>query len=153
MANILYRTNSDIDKIWQIIREISFLAVSNCKSNNNIVENQLKTIEKQLELETTYTNFANITNEILEKAAKMYIYMDICPGKDYSEQWFKSWSIFYIDLFENQKIDHIILTLNRMMKSNKTQSKNGKIMTEKLFKMATKLLQLKYEEIQRVIPG
>ena len=61
--------------------------------------------------------------------------------------------MFYKNLFESQSPSKIILTLNRMMKSNKKKGLLiGKSIDEKLFKKLSTLLSLKYEEIQGILP-
>ena len=91
---------------------------------------------------TTPLRFDNITTEDLKTAAEMFIYLDYCP--------FKSLYAFYRDLFENQPLDHIILTLNRLSKLESGKNNN---MNRKLLEKTANLLELKYKEIQNMIPG
>ena len=74
------------------------------------------------------------------------IYLKNCPGDDDSRKWFQSWSNFYTDLFQTQTADQIILTLNRMIKTQ-----DGRVMSEKVLKRIAAILALKYEAIQSML--
>ena len=80
-------------------------------------------------------------------AGEMFLYLNTCPDSP----WFKSWSSFYKNLFLTQQVDQIILTLNRMMKTETSQDKDGKLRAEKLLKRSTRLLSLEYEMIQSLL--
>ena len=90
--------------------------------------------------------FENMTEEDLKATAEIFIYMNTCPLKD----WFAPWLAFYNNLFRTKSPYHIILTLNRLMKSSDI---NFRTINEKLFKRAATLLSLKFHEIKRVLPG
>ena len=83
------------------------------------------------------------TNEELKTAAEMFLYLNTCPDSS----WFKSWSLFYKDLFLTQPADKIILTLNRMVKTETSDDKDGKLRAKKLLQRAAQLLSLQYEDI------
>ena len=78
-------------------------------------------IERQLKMKSSDIIYKNISTENLKTAAEMYIYLITCPGNDELQDWFKLWSTFYIDLFQNKSANQIILTLNRVMKQNTAQ--------------------------------
>ena len=69
------------------------------------------------------------------------------------QRWFKSWLIFYQDLFKTKSLNHIILTLNRMMKNNSPKGKDGSIRNQKLFMKIKNLFLLKHKNIQSILPG
>ena len=56
---------------------------------------------------------------------------------------FKSWILFYVDvdLFLTQSADKIILTLNRMMKTETSHDKDGKLRAKKLPQRTAHLLK------------
>ena len=59
----------------------------------------------------TYKNLStsyNISNECLEAAGQMYIYMFLCP------KFMFDWTTFYLDMMQNASTDTIIQTLNRI---------------------------------------
>ena len=56
----------------------------------------------------------NLTKEELQTAGKMFLYLITCPDT------IKPWIVFYKYLFQTQSPDKIILTLNRLMKGEKT---------------------------------
>ena len=95
----------------------------------------------------------NITSEELETAAKMFIFLNSCPFDDNSVEWFKSWHLFYKDLFHTQSPDQIILTLNRMMKIKTPQDKNGKGRVKKLLQKTATFMSLQFDRIRNFIPS
>ena len=112
---------------------------------------QVKAVEQKLKIESselineTWTN----ANEKLQTAGEMFLLLNSCP--DFR---FKSWSSFYNDLFLTQSADQIILTLNRMMKTDTSHAhdKDGKLRAEKLMKRASRVMSLHYEQIQGLRP-
>ena len=113
----------------------------------------MSAIEKKLKVKPNGRLYKNMTREHLTIAAEMFIYLNICPSRDSLRFLFQSMVMFYKNLFESQSPTQIILTLNRMMKSNKKKGLLiGKSIDEKLFKKLSTLLSLKYEEIQRILP-
>ena len=56
---------------------------------------------------------------------------------------------FYRDLFENQPLNQIILTLNRLSKLESGKNIN---LNQKLLEKTANLSELKYKEIQDMIP-
>ena len=55
------------------------------------------------------TDVLNISKEYLNMAGEMFMYLNICPHM-------KSWMVLYLDLLENNPIDVVIHTLNRIIK-------------------------------------
>ena len=68
------------------------------------------------------------------------------------ENWFQEWRKFYIDLFNGQPVDFIVLSLNRMMKKSQ-QGSYDFLMNQKLFRRMATLLKFKYDEIQNLLPA
>ena len=91
----------------------------------------------------------------------MFIYLNICPFDDSLDEflsdesqkarklWFNSWTSFYTDLF-TQPADQVILTLNRMMKTKR--SEEDKLRAKKLMRRTSNLLSLNFERIQSLLP-
>ena len=92
--------------------------------------------------------FENMTKKTLEIAAKMYFYLNSCSDE------IKSWLIFYSDLFKNHQTDHIVLSLNRILRSDYTSRNNKfKSIAEKLFDKTTDLFILKCQLIKNITYG
>ena len=100
-----------------------------------------------------YKTYPNISRAILETAAEIFIYFHYnkifssqnlkpCPFKEYNINW----SPFYDDLFMTMSADNIILTLNRLMKTDTSGKVND------IFKRTATLLALKYKDIQNMLP-
>ena len=118
---------------------------------DNSLLSQVKALEQKLQTESSEEINDALTNEDLKTAAEMFLYLITCPNTP----WFRSWSSFYTDLFLTRSADKIILTLNRMMKTETSKdmdAKDAKVRAEKLLKMSTRLLSLKYEQIQSLQP-
>ena len=90
-----------------------------------------------------------LTPEDLKIAADMFIYLNLCPSAESVQIWLRTMSTFFDDLFKKKPANEIILTLNRMMKTK--YDTDGNIFAQKIFKRASSLLALKYEEIQRLL--
>ena len=112
---------------------------------------QVTGIENDLRFVSTDITIADISETILESAAQIFFYIDHlndCPFIEFNK-WFGIWSPFYNDLFYKQSPSKIILTLNRMMKTTSNLSKNA---ADEIFMKTSKLLSLKYENIQNSLP-
>ena len=106
-----------------------------------MIENQLKMISNSM-------IFENMTKKTLEIAAKMYFYLNSCSDE------IKSWLIFYNDLFKNHQADQIVLSLNRILRSDHTSRNNKfKSIAEKLFDKTTDLFILKCQLIKNITYG
>ena len=103
-------------------------------------------VEQKLQIESSEQINDTLTKEELQTAAEMFLYLISCP------KLLKSWFMFYEDLFLTQSADQIILSLNRMMKTEASQDKKAKVLAEKLLNRTSSLLSLKYEKIHRLLP-
>ena len=115
----------------------------------------VKTVERILKIESSELRFNNISIEKCKVAAEMFIYLNICPKYDWYN-WFNSWNLFYNDLFNNHAPDEILLTLNRIMKSDIAHNdlKDEITVAEKLFRKLTKLSGLTFiDKLQNMLPG
>ena len=99
-------------------------------SDHHSVLSQVATIEQKLEVESSDITFENITMENLNHAAEMFFYLKTQnPCTDSLKEWLNVWGTIYTDIFENHSPQEIILTLNRMLRSNQTSSDEGKVRT------------------------
>ena len=155
MANIIHLTNLDKKNVWKVVKNLkSELSLDlECRLSPDLLlyddkMSQVNLLEDQLGIESTEVRFENIGRENLKTAAEIYIYLNTCPDS------LKPWFSFYKDLFHDQDPNLIILTLNRMMKSRITsENENFLNIAKTVFKEASTLLSLKYEEIQSLNPG
>ena len=112
------------------------------------MEGNVLMIENQLNIISNSMIFENMTKKTLETAAKMYFYLNSCSDE------IKSWLIFYNDLFKNHQTDHIVLSLNRILRSDYTSRNNKfKSIAEKLFDKTTDIFILKYQLIKNITYG
>ena len=81
----------------------------------------------------------------------MFIYLNLCPCPGPWMVWYKSWSIFYSDLFQTKNLDEIILTLNRLMQSKSNEKE--KIRQQKLLERIAVLFSLMYDGLHYHLPG
>ena len=108
-------------------------------------------VEQQLEIQTDIMLYENISVENLRNANIMFVYLMACPFE--MGFWFKSLDMFFKNLFETESPYKIILTLNRMIKNTNPGNEDGKIWAVKLFIRASRLLSLKYKEIESMLAG
>ena len=158
-ANLFNLNSLGVDKIETVVKTVKTETSPDlsCDGNSNpsllSVESmlsQVKAVEQILQIESSDQIYDTMTNEELKTAAKMFLYLSTCPKHD--KEWFKSWYSFYKDLFLTKSADKIILTLNRMIKTE-THDKDGKLRTEKLLKRTSSLMSLSFEKIQSLLPG
>ena len=64
----------------------------------------------------SYDVSENITEEIINSAAEMFIKLNFCPVPNEYDT-FQSWIHFYKDLFQNHNPRLIVMTINRLLKS------------------------------------
>ena len=144
--------NVNVDNKWKILRKIKRETPLNkvCNLNGVFVDADIssivKDVEIQLKIKSSYLIFENMTIWDLQTAAEMFLYLYTCPGVTSQENWFINWFTFYNNLFKTSP-DMILLTLNRMMQSTNDNDFKGK-----LFKRVARLLHLKYESIQSLLP-
>ena len=158
-ANILKLSNVSVNTFWSVLRETKVNAPFDlyCDKYGLYKEDgrtrhktyQIEAVEKHFKAKPHLQRLTNMTIKDLEIAGKMFIYLNTCPSDGGDLQiWFESWFKFYHNLFSNQTPEKIILTLNRLMKTNK----EGKQRARKLFKSLTMILSLSYEHIHNMIP-
>ena len=153
LANILQLTKLDAEMIWKVVKKIKAqipFSEGGCNANadgmyNDKVTANVQEVENKLNVKSSELKLGDITNENLENAGKMFVYLNMCLR----DQWHTSWYNFYNNLFKNQQVNNMVLTLNRIMKSRKTPlNKSVLYLAEKLLKRITKLFSLKYNEIK-----
>ena len=148
-------SNSSIDKIWNVIRiiksKVSFdLRCTNyglyfCYDCCNDIKPQVDALQIALKTNATDIRLETTTKEFLKTASEMFLYLNSCSKS------LNPWFLYYMDLFKNQSPDQIILTLNRIMKTNKNQKMMS--ITKKLFNKLNSVLSLKYQDIENLIQG
>ena len=149
-------TNASVVKVWDVVRRVKSnpsLLENSCgirtgvySSDQNVLSLALA-VGYQLEAELSYDIFENISSENLETAAEMFFYLYACPT-----DFINKFMVFYDDLFRTQTPYQMILTLNRMIRIKSTGNNVGKAWNEKLFKKAASLFDMKYEDIQSLLP-
>ena len=93
------------------------------------VLSRVKAVERILHIESSEQINETLTNEELQTAGEIFVYLIMCSDT------MKPWIIFYKELFQTQSPDQIILTLNRLMKGVKTaQTEHFARIAESLFK-------------------
>ena len=146
-ANVIKQSNVGTEELWKIVREVkietfndfSCSGVSHSIILKSTINSLVNTIQQRLHMTTWH--IWDLGNDDLKTAAEMYIYLTICPGT------LKPWFVFFKDIFEVHSPQNILLTLNRIMKTNKNQMteyiKNfsPKIITKSLFERFTILLR------------
>jgi len=128
--------------------KLKTLVEMKCNSKKTLLSHtaqlsQVKAVEQKMQIESSEQIMESLSNEELQIAAELFLYLNACP-----DEWFKSWTSFYNELFLTQSADQIMLTLNRMTKTHISQSKDSNVRAEKLLEKTAGLLSLKLGEIQ-----
>ena len=88
----------------------------------------------------------NISKKTLEEAGHMFIYSFMCP------KFMFDWTKFYFDLFQNNKPDMIIQTLNRILKIGENNNdKTISNLTRMIFDGVSKKFDLEFQLIDKLI--
>ena len=150
-ANILLFSKSSHKTIWNVVKNVrSKYLTADCPYRGlySDVVSQVLAVEKQLQLNSSALIQENMTASKLEAAGKMFMYLNSCSDI------LKPWFLFYTELLQNKPLDEVILTLNRISKSDKNlQSKELIKISNKLFERLSSLFSLKYQEIQNITQG
>ena len=113
----------NFEGIWKIVKKIRVksiehlsLSSSTCGfgfEQKDFLIKVTEELEKMLQIKSSETVYTNVTDETLKNAAKVFLYLSFCPGKD-----LLSWKEFFLNMFKNQP-KMILLNLNRiLMNSN-----------------------------------
>ena len=138
-ANLFNINGISVNHIHSVVKTVKIrtaLDLSCDTVSDDIMMSQVKAVEQMLQIESSEHINESLTNEELQAAAEMFLYLITCPNI----AWFKSWYSFYKYLFLTQPADQILLTLNRMMKT--IQDKDTKLLTENLLQRTKSLLSL-----------
>ena len=109
-----------------------------CGEAFNAWDTRFMLLEQNLKIKNDKI-FDNVTVEDLHIAGEIFIYFNTCP-----QSW-RKWLKFYDDLFQTKSPSQILLTLNRLMKSDTIStpdSKDLKTVVEKVFNYVTDLFKL-----------
>ena len=147
-------TNKTNETIWKLLKTIkSEFIGKNCPNyqqlhGSDIMSTLVNEVERRLKVISSDMFFKNVTESKLQSAAKMFIYLTTCS------QSVKSWFFFYEDLFTQHSPAEIIVTLNRVLKGEKTQKNmDRKTIATKIFSRLDHFLSLKYFEIRNMTKG
>ena len=157
-ANIFHLTDFSVDTIRKAVKKVKFneSLSTDCNSvsdsgiyNNFARERIVKSVEKELKINSSDLSFENMTSEDLKTAAEFFIYLNACPHTNSLKSLFILWADFYADLFGKQSPDHIVLTLNRIV--HQENGKIDRVRNMKLLKRASNLFSLK--SVLSLMPG
>ena len=115
----IFLIHQNIDNNWKNVIEISanMSEISDCGEGGlflpEIVQKNLQLLQNILGCNTTDEFRLNITNDILNTAAEMFVYLNHCPHGGN-----KDWIQFYKNLFKIHEPDVILMTLNRLIKTS-----------------------------------
>ena len=147
--------NINDDDLWNILKKVKLENLSKkvCKNGQidfNGAISVRSEVNQVMNMSGTYSTksyqYGNMTDAIMERAANMFMYLIYCPDDT------KAWIFFYTDLFKNQPVDRIVLTLNRILKSKTSQKKDTfKVIARKLYTKITTILSFKSKDNQNMI--
>ena len=121
-----------------MVKTVKSRASLDCDNANTHVkdDSMWKAVEQMLQIESSEQINKTLTNENLQSAGEMFLYLVMCPYT------VKPWLLFYKELFQTQSPDQIILTLNRVMKGPRTHTNEFyKNLAELFFNRILKMLR------------
>ena len=145
-----------MDVLWNVLRtmkpQIDFGGNYVCDYVNKILYKSndadvgigaiVAAVESRLKIESSDQIHENMSIEHLEIAARMFIYINTCPDP------LMPWFIFYQDLFRNEPLDTILLSLNRLMIGRDSKEENNmKTIARNLFEKIGTKFPLKYQKM------
>ena len=150
LANILAAKSNG--EVWNIVKKVRSenWTLTSCPYGglHSDPGSLVEIVENLLQVTSSDVIIENITTTKLEHAGEMFLYLVSC-----FEQ-LDPWYHFYADLLQNQPLDFVLLTLNRILKSdNPNQNEDLKTVAQKLFKRVGDLFSLKYPKIQNLTNG
>ena len=115
--------NLNNQEIWRIAKKIRIKSISNLSLTSsacykfgfdtNEYPELTKELEKILQVNSSLIVSTNVTDETLENAAKVFIYLSFCPGPE-----LLSWKQFFQNMFQNFQSKMMLLNLNRILKNS-----------------------------------
>ena len=108
------------DEMWRHLRSVRIKQLVNqayeCKKSvlsKERTEKDLQELQQLLDLENVTAEIReDISESILEQSGEMFIYLISCPSSEYD------WILFFKNIINNQPLDKILLTLNRLKAIN-----------------------------------
>ena len=142
-------THWNEDKVWSVLQDIrsDISFDKKCGSHglySDVVEAQVQKVEERLTIKSHDTRLDNVTNKDLQSGAEMFIYLNICQDLQ------RSWFLFFTYLLQNQPLDKILLTLNRIFKGGAAKRTS---ISQKIFNNITSMFSLKYELVHNIMNG
>ena len=90
---------------------------------------------------------ANISKDFWKDAGEMFIYLNLCSKM-------KDWTTVYVKLFENNSLDIILQTLNRLMKKARSLGDNTLLkITKKMIVRVANKFSLKFSIVDQLTKG
>ena len=138
------------DEMWRLVRSVRIRQLANNKAyecqkavlSKERTEKDLQELQQLLGLENVTAEIReSISESILDQAGEMFIYLTSCPSSDYD------WILFFKNLINNQPLDQILLTLNRLTTLD-TDSKYVQIFASRILSFLAQKFQLLYPKVQ-----
>ena len=161
--NIFYQSSLEVEAIWNVVKEIKLNHFSkSCVSNTGLInkdatKSAVSLFKQKLQVkdcgelhqdcELINTNF---TNTNLTKPAEMFFFLVFCSKS--LDNWFR----FYEHLLRTQSPDHLLLTINKVLKSTKSKGEKSQDIHDiaaKIFEKISSLFSLKFKTMKNIAKG
>ena len=134
------------DEMWRHLRSVRIKQLLNkafeCKKSvlsKERTEKDLQELQQLLGLENVTAEIReDISESVLEQSGEMFIYLISCPSSEYD------WILFFKNIINNQPLDKILLTLNRL-----TAIDNQKVFTSRILIFIAEKFKLLYPIVQQ----
>ena len=136
------------DEMWRHLRSVRIKQLLNqayeCKKSvlsKERTEKDLQELQQLLDLENVTAEIReDISESILEQSGEMFIYLISCPSSEYD------WILFFKNIINNQPLDKILLTLNRL---TAIDNKKVHIFTSRILTFIAEKFKLLYPIVQQ----
>ena len=165
MANIV-QSSKDAEQVWSLVRDMRLdtklmresdkdLCVENMNKDSVFIGRVLTMLETKLRIVTNQESQfkRRISDEYLNIAAEIYIYLIYCPNPDYRSPGKNSWVELYRNLFSNNNQQTIILTMSRVISEVEIQKAFEYNLARQLFEKVWTVFQLKSKDIATLTMG
>ena len=149
-------TKGEEEHVWKILKKIrrSFLYEhphADCQDDDTLlseekIQENIKSLEKELKLDTSLTPDKNVSFKTLETAGEMFTYLNYCPVL------IPKYLKIIAHLLQTGTPRKIIFGLKSVIKTSKNQAEKYKTI-EILLKFMEAMRQREYEKVQIITKG
>ena len=165
LADII-KTVKNREKVWSAVRDIRLnkqlmrdsnktSCIENMNKDSIFIDKIMGIIETKLRIVRPSNNGIKrkISDENLNDAAEIYIYLTYCPNPDYRSPNKNSWVELYKTLFSTNKQQSIILSLSRIISEVEPSKAFEYNLAKELFEEVWSVFKLRSKDVTMLTSG